>query len=288
MDKSNSLKGLLELDSGWRAGLILDVRPLESFHRGHLSGAVSHPLGHSCQSDDVPSIILPPRHEPLLVVGEASQQFLELAKQLEGRGRVGVTGLAIDDQDLQSLPVEMIATGSSQKHLWSAPPWLVDHLDLLPPPAAGPVLDLACGSGRAAVFLAEKGYRVTGLDWQREALEMGRWLARSRQVECDFLPADLRDLQAVPSGPWSIILNFRYLQRDLLNLCHGLLLPGGMALVRTFRDAPGYEGHPHPRHRLGAGELLGLFPRGKFQVIAHESGFDADGRPAAGIVARRN
>ena len=58
-------------------------------------------------------------------------------------------------------------------------------------------------------------------------------------------------------------------------------------MVRTFRDAPGYEGHPRPRHRLARGELLQYFATGVFEILAHEEGHDPDGRPAAGIVARK-
>ena len=286
-DNSCPLMEFLTADPGWKAGRILDVRPAESFLAGHLKGAVSHPLGNQCPSEEVPSILLPPRHEPLLVVGEADQRFPGLARELESRGRVSVTAVEISEQLIAALPGDMAAAGPDRGHLWAAPPWLEDYLEMLPPAAKGRVLDLGCGSGRAMVFLAERGYRVTGLDWQPEALELGRQLALARKVECDFRLADLRKPDLVPPGPWAVILNFRYLQRELLGHFHALLQPGGTALVRTFRDSSGYQGHPHPRHRLQRGELLKYFPRGQFEVLAHEQGFDPDGRPASGIVARK-
>lgn len=287
VDNSNNIKEFLASDPGWKAGRILDVRPVSSFLAGHLKAAVSHPLGKDCPSADVPSILLPPRHVPLLVVGGPDQQFHRLARELESRGRVQVTAVGFSEQIRATLPEDLLAFGPDRGHLWAPPPWLEDHLEMLPPPALGPVLDLGCGSGRAMVFLAERGYRVTGLDWQPEALEMGRQLARARGISCDFREADLRNSDAVPPGPWSVILNFRYLQREMLERFHSLLKPGGTALVRTFREAAGYEGHPHPRHRLKRGELLKFFPRGQFEILAHEAGFDPDGRPAAGIVARK-
>jgi hypothetical protein len=67
----------------------------------------------------------------------------------------------------------------------------------------------------------------------------------------------------------------------------GRLRPGGVAVVRTFRHAPGWTGPPRRRHRLERGELLRIFDRGRFDVLAHAEDFDGDGRPAAGIVARR-
>jgi len=269
---------------------ILDIRPELDFLTGHLPGAVSIPLGSPAPGvvaakhfeQEVPSIFLPPREVPLVIVGLASGAAGTLATHLQARGRAPVSVLIAD-----ALPPGALAeTGPSRAHLWAPPPWLVAHAGLLPPPAAGPVLDLACGSGRAAVWLAERGYRVTGIDWQPEAVALGRRLAASRDVSVKWCRADLRAASAVPTGPWAVVLNFRYLQRDLLGRMATLLQPGGVAMVRTFRDAPGYDGHPQPRHRLSACELLGYFPAGKCQILAHEQGHDPDGRPAAGIVAR--
>ncbi len=275
------MRMFLKSSDGWKAGNILDVRPLQDFRQGHLRGASSHPLK---AGQELPSIFLPPRHEPLLVVAQTIELARDLAEELEGRGRSKVESLAWEGE---VCPAEHLEKGKSASHLWSPPPWLEDNIGWLPPPAAGPVLDLGCGSGRAMVWLAEKGYRTTGIDWQPEALELGRVLAESRGVSCDFRQGDLRDLEQLPRGPWSIILNFRYLQRDMLNELPSMLLPAGVALVRTFRHVAGYEGHPHRRHRLKTGELLKAFPAGSCEIIAHEESFDPDGRPAAGIVARR-
>ncbi len=275
------MQSFLQSSAGWKSRNILDVRSSQDFAQGHLQGATSHPLA---VGEDLPSIFLPPRHEPLLVVSDDPAQARDLARQLESRGRVTVEFLV---WELNTCPAELLSSGSSAHHLWSPPGWLRDHEVWLPPPAAGPVLDLACGSGRAVVWLAQRGYRTLGVDWQPEALDLGRMLAQSQGVHCQFQLGDLRDPDQVPPGPWSVILNFRYLQRDLLATLPALLQPGGVALVRTFRHVARYEGHPHRKHRLDAGELLKTFPAGLCEIIAHEEGFDPDGRPAAGIVVRR-
>jgi SAM-dependent methyltransferase len=270
---------------------ILDIRPAEEFTASHLPGAVSHPVtppppgaGADAHFErELPSIFLPPREVPLQVVGSVAGLATALAVHLQGRGRAPVSALAFGD-----LPrATVLVTGASRGHLWQPPPWLSAHAGLLPPPVKGRVLDLACGSGRAAVWLAERGYRVVGVDWQPEALALGRRLAASRRVSVAWRLSDLRQPAAWPPGPWAVVLNFRYLQRDLLRRLATELVPGGVAFVRTFRAAPGYVGHPQPRHRLVAGELCRAFPAGLCEILAHEESHDPDGRPAAGIVARR-
>lgn len=277
-----------------RAGFVLDLRARAEFEAGHLAESVNLPVSAQQVSgaDEgleaaLPSIFLPARHEPLLVVGGDAKFALEVAGLLATRGRDSVDAAELPQPGEPLPPGLAWARGASRATLWRPPHYLQRHAGLLPPPAAGPVLDLACGSGRACVWLAERGYRVTGVDHQPEALELGRRLAADRGVACRYLQADLRRPPAQLQGPWSIILDFRYLERDLLAAAPYWLAPGGVLMMRTFRDAPGYDGHPHERHRLRRGELARAFPQAHFEVLAHEETHDPDGRPAAGVVARR-
>lgn len=57
-------------------------------------------------------------------------------------------------------------------------------------PARGRALDLACGEGRNAIWLAERGWRVTGVDFSRVAIERGRERARRKGVEVELIEAD--------------------------------------------------------------------------------------------------
>lgn len=288
------LPTLLQEDAGWRAGNVLDIRLREAFAAGHLQGAASIPLTRPTTSEvdswlqkSLPSIFLPARHEPLLLAGDQEAWLARVASHLEARGRSLVTSVLLTPEWDRYLPREFLGTGLATKCLWRPPSFLARHAGLLPPPATGPVLDLGCGSGRAAVWLAVRGYRVTAIDWQPEALELGRQLAASRKVRCDFQIGDLRRPEVWPPGPWAVILNFRFLLRPMLADMAERLSPGGVAVVRTFRSAPGYRGHPQRRHRLERGELLKHFPAGLCEILVHEENHDPDGRPAAGIVARR-
>ncbi len=272
---------------------VLDERDREAFAAGHLRGAVSMPGVADRAADpvhldvDLPSIFLPPRHLPLLVVAATRERAQVLARALAGRGRAHLAAIAVDGPTLERLPARWVERGPSDRTLWQPPHWLVAHAGLLPPPALGPVLDLGCGSGRAAVWLAAFGYRVTGVDWQPEALVLAQRLAASRGVALRVVEADVRAIDALPPGPWAAVVNIRCLDRGVLARMVDLVGDGGVAVVRTFREAPGLPDDVTARHRLRPGELVRAFAAPYWEVLAHDEGFDDDGRPAAGIVARR-
>jgi SAM-dependent methyltransferase len=92
--------------------------------------------------------------------------------------------------------------------LWSVEPnrFLVAEVAGLAP---GRALDLACGEGRHAVWLAERGWQVTAVDFSEVALTKAGRLARSREVSVDWIAADL--LEHRPDGVFDLVIVF-YLQ----------------------------------------------------------------------------
>ena len=74
--------------------------------------------------------------------------------------------------------------------LWTADPnrLFAAEVEGLEP---GRALDVACGEGRNAVWLAERGWRVTGIDFSDVALAKGARLAESRGVEVEWVVADV-------------------------------------------------------------------------------------------------
>ena len=84
---------------------------------------------------------------------------------------------------------------AAREFVWSAEPnrFVASELADGPPHPGATALDLACGEGRNAVWLAEQGWAATGVDFSEVGLEKGRTLARARGVEVDWRLADVRE-----------------------------------------------------------------------------------------------
>ena len=227
---------------------------------------------------------LPPRHAPLLVIAPDPREAARHAAALRARGRPDARGLALD---WAAVPAAELARGAGAARLWRPPPWLEEHVDLLPPPAAGPVVDLGCGSGRAAAWLAGRGHDVLAVDRHAEALAWARDLAADLAAPLRTLQVDLTAPGALPEGRWAAALALRFLHRPLLEALPASLQPGGVAVVRTFLWRDGHGGLPRRTYCLEPGELATLFREPEWDILALREDADPDGRPAAGVVARR-
>ncbi|GAA1122462.1 hypothetical protein GCM10009630_20350 [Kribbella jejuensis] len=78
-------------------------------------------------------------------------------------------------------------------------------------PAGGSVLEYGCGTGPAACFLAERGFRVDAIDLIPEAIELARGFARERGVHVNF---SVQDVCAFPAGSkrYDVVLDSYCLQ----------------------------------------------------------------------------
>jgi tellurite methyltransferase len=152
--------------------------------------------------------------------------------------------------------------------------------------APGKALDLACGTGRNALWLAEHGWEVTAVDGAPEAIEILQARAAERGLKINAVVADLEkgELKIEPSH-WGLIAICYYLQRSLFEPAKRGVAPGGLLISIVHINAPGEEDGPH---RLRPGELQKYFAgweilhrhEGKANDSAHQ-------RPVAEIVARR-
>jgi SAM-dependent methyltransferase len=127
------------------------------------------------------------------------------------------------------------------------------------PLSAGRALDVACGKGRNALYLAERGFQVTGIDISAVALAEARRRALSRSLSVDFLQADL-EAAPLAEAQYDLIVNFNYLQRSLIPQLHSALKPGAHIIFDTYLIDQKEIGHPkNAEYLLAHNELLRLF-----------------------------
>ncbi|MEZ4226498.1 MAG: methyltransferase domain-containing protein [Polyangiaceae bacterium] len=129
-------------------------------------------------------------------------------------------------------------------------------------------LDLACGTGRHALWLAQRGTSVEAWDVSPVGLRRLRQQAQERGLVIETREVDLSGPLPTPL-PRDLVLVVDYLDRELLDRLAPWITPGGHALVSTFTDD--YPGpHPSARFRLRRGELRAL--QGLETRIAQERG----------------
>jgi SAM-dependent methyltransferase len=165
--------------------------------------------------------------------------------------------------------------------------WLVEHRELLA--GGGRALDVACGDGRNALFLARLGFEVDAIDVSDVAIDALRVAAVDRALPIQPRVVDLEH-GPLPQDEYDAVVSFNYLQRDLFGQLERALRPGGLLLFQTFgRAAIDELGEGfNPAYVLDCNELLRAFP-GLHVVHYREGGAECSiaGRGVAGIVAQR-
>lgn len=162
-------------------------------------------------------------------------------------------------------------------------PLLVETAQRLP---AGKALDLACGAGRNALWLAANGWTVTAVDGSSTAVELLRREANERGLP---ITTQVADLQAgeypVATSVWNLVVIAYYLQRDLFGPAKAGVVPGGLLLAIVHISEPGEE----PKEtRLERGQLATYFAG--WDILHYYEGKPNDPRhrrAVAEIVARR-
>ncbi len=171
------------------------------------------------------------------------------------------------DEDFSISPTPLIVDAASSLH-------------------AGKALDLASGTGRNALWLAQHGWSVTAVDGAAAAIDILRNRARELGVTVDARVANL-EKHEFPMQPaaWDLIAICYYLQRDLFEPAKCGTKPGGILVAIVHITEIGEE---PTAHRLKPGELEQYFQgweilhqfEGRPNDVAHR-------RLIAEIVARR-
>jgi tellurite methyltransferase len=258
---------------------ILDVRDPEQFAHGHFPGS-----GHLEEREWLARRSeLPPRDQPVLVVGASPLSSRAAAHALEALGYEHVFAL---EQPIESYPDARDVSPS--RALWRPTPYLAWALDTfgkqIPP---GPAVDLACGSGRDAVFLAQRGFEVEAWDRAPETLLRAEELARHSGVHVSTLECDLERLRPpLPVSRYALVTCFRFLHRPLFPHLAAALIPGGLLVIETYRRGQERFGRPtHARFLLEDGELRAAFPG--LEVLHEEELSPPEGPVTSRLVARR-
>lgn len=124
--------------------------------------------------------------------------------------------------------------------LWEPNPWLLANLAETP----GTALDLGCGTGRDAVFLADLGWQVTAIDRLPDALERAEDLRRryAPGTRVAWQLADLRSYQ--PMAKFDLILGLMSPVASRIPEIQTWLGPRGRLLIELF----------HPENRIQNGK----------------------------------
>jgi SAM-dependent methyltransferase len=128
---------------------------------------------------------------------------------------------------------------SRDEHDPSPAPLLVETVRGVAP---GRALDLACGAGRNAVWLAEQGWEVVAIDGASEAVRILH--ERDARVDARVLDLESGTPLPFPDETFDLVAILHYLHRPLFAEAKRVVRPGGLvvcsALLRgTFRTEPG-------------------------------------------------
>ena len=151
--------------------------------------------------------------------------------------------------------------------------WLTNALRLIeddggPESLGGRALDIACGLGHNAIWLAGQGWRTTAVDISAVGLRRARRAAAAGRVRVEWIEADLDDW--APSREYDLAAVFRFLDRESVpRLANQAIRLGGWLVYETFSSAQCLRADNHihnSAYTLAPGELPTLFP--KFDVVA--------------------
>jgi SAM-dependent methyltransferase len=149
-------------------------------------------------------------------------------------------------------------------------------------PAPGRVLDVACGMGRHALWLAKRNWHVTAVDNSRAGLEILVKHAHDKGLRIRTIVADLEAHEfTIESAEYDLIVVCNYLQRDLFGAIRDGVRPGGMAIaVIAMADDDPKVKPMNPAFLLHPGEL-------RAQFKGWELLYDIEGKPEANPHARK-
>jgi SAM-dependent methyltransferase len=157
-------------------------------------------------------------------------------------------------------------------------------------PGRGRALDLACGEGRNAVFLAKRGWEVDAVDISPVGLKKAGWLAKEAAVKVNLIRADL-DSYPIGKEKYDLFAVFYFWDRRLIPRIKGGLKKGGWVIFETYTMETilfGLDGPKEAKYLLKANELLDRFR--DFRVLFYREGIFREGgrkKAIASLIAQK-
>ncbi len=152
------------------------------------------------------------------------------------------------------------------EHQWSQTP---DPMlpELADPLGGGRALDLGCGPGRNAIWLAQHGFSVTGVDNSKVALQQARERALEAGVDLDLVEADLTEYRPPPAHFDLVVMAHIHPGPDLLpaiilRSTAGLRAGGHLFVIGHHLSELGHDGPPREELLYTEERLLAAVPNG--------------------------
>ena len=151
-------------------------------------------------------------------------------------------------------------------------------------PDRGAALDVAAGTGRAAIWMARRGLEVTAIDVSPVGLDLVARGAAAAGVRVTTMELDL-DAGELPSGAFAMISCMRFLRRELFPVLRARLARGGvLALEMVNRRNLERHERPPPGYLIEPGETLEHLAG--LEIVYYREGWQ-DGLALARALARR-
>jgi SAM-dependent methyltransferase len=270
-------------ETTWFLSPCIDLRPAEDFQQAHIKNTTSLPASRLASAMHE----LPDKDQVLQLIG-TQHQLAECRAFLLDKGYT----ISREIEATESLwqwaeQQDLLEAGCHSVPLWQANPLLQGAIEEIEQATRGrSAIDLACGAGRDTVYLAQRGWQVTGVDIKADALARCQALAESAQVDVDTLQADIEARpEVLGDHTYDLIIVMRFLYRPLLKRLVKHLKPGGVLCYSTFMVGSEQFGSPrNPNYLLKPGELAEVYA--DLTIIKDEVHHLADGRPVALFVAQ--
>jgi tellurite methyltransferase len=273
-----------------KADGILDLRKKSEYQAGHLQGSTSILFKELDQSLNQ----LPASPATLFLVGDKDE--IEAASVLLASKGYDINGSIVLTVKTFTFWKSALSKhwqeGGQSRRLWKPSSIVMEWIELYHSTRLSEkserisALDLGCGGGRDAVFLAQNRINVMAIDRESKVLKRAKSLAQSCGASLKFKCCALGNKDCLPDTQFDLILGVRFLNRQIIPHLTDLLKPNGYLVWQTFVDNGEAINSPKNKNAiLDQGELAEVFE--SLEIIVDRIDSLPDGRPVNSFIARK-